>query len=576
MRVLIVEDCPDDAELLCAELAQSGEEIVYRRVDSAVDMRAALDQEDWDIVISDHSMPRFSSGEALETLKASGKDIPFILYSGDISEQTAVSAMHAGVHDFVRKGDAARLVPLVQRELRNAETRIAKKAAESRLYRLSHYDSLTGLPNRELFCAEAAGVAADSRDGDGMFAVCLLNFDRFGEVNHAVGFAEGDNVIRQSAERLKAAIAPAGLIGRLSGDHFAVLSGRLRDKAEATAFADDLLGCFKTPFRGSGTELYLTCSLGIALFPQHGSDVSMLLVNAEAAAAAAKRVSGNSYAWYEPELARNTARRVGLEAALRHAVERDELVLHYQPIVALATERVIGAEALVRWRHPEYGLLAPEKFIPIADETGLIVEIGAEVMRQACRQAVAWHDQGHTDLRMSINVSPAQFLDKSLLGHVDHALESTGVDPRTLEIEITESVLMRDVDGTIAMLRALKDRAISISVDDFGTGYSSLSYLRRFPIDTLKIDRSFTRDVVTSPDDYAIVCAIMALARRLRLCVIAEGVETSAQAEALRREHCNFAQGHYYGKAVPPADFQVGNSATRAPALMDMRYALIG
>ncbi|HWI13549.1 MAG TPA: EAL domain-containing protein, partial [Burkholderiales bacterium] len=518
MRVLIVEDCPDDAELLCAELAQCGEEIIFRRVECAEDMRAAL-AEDWDIVISDHTMPQFSSVEALETLKASGKDIPFIIYSGEISEQTAVSAMRAGVHDFVRKGQAARLVPLVQRELRNAETRNARKIAESRLYRLAHYDPLTGLPNRDFFCEEAGRIVAAASHDSATFAVCLLSLDRFGEVNHAVGFVQGDRIIKQVAERLKARLMPAGLLARLNGDHFALFSSRLHDASAVRHFADTMLGCFKAPFDGAGTEVYLTCSLGIALFPDHGDDVGKLLVNAEAAAAAAKHVSGNSYRCYEEQLAQTTARRVGLEAALRHAVERDELVLHYQPMVALATERVIGAEALVRWRHPQLGVLLPDTFIPIADETGLIVEIGAAVMMQACRQVKDWHDHGLTDMRMSINVSPAQFDEKTLLKHVDEALRATNVDPRALEIEITESVLMRDVAGTTAMLRALKDRGIAISIDDFGTGYSSLSYLKRFPIDTLKIDRSFIRDVVGNPDGLAIVCAIVALARRLQLCV---------------------------------------------------------
>ena len=573
MRVLIVEDCPDDAELLCAELAQCGEELVSKRVDCEEDMRAAL-QDDWDIVISDHTMPCFSSAAALQTLKASGKDIPFIIYSGDISEQTAVSAMREGVHDFVRKGQAARLVPLVQRELRNAQMRTAKKAAESRVYRLSHYDSLTGLPNRELFCEEAGRAIERAGGGAGSFPVCLLNLDRFGEVNHAVGFTAGDRVIRQVAERLKARVAPSGMVARLNGDHFAILGGRLHGATALRHFADSIVGCFKMPFEGEGREVYLTCSLGIALCPDHGADVSMLLVNAEAAAAVAKRVSGNSYRCYEPQLAETTARRVGLEAALRHAVERDELTLHYQPLVALATERVIGAEALVRWRHPEYGLLVPDTFIPIADETGLIVDIGRAVLMKACRQAKAWHDLGRTDLRMAINVSPAQFDARTLVPHVDEALRVTGVDPGALEIEITESMLMRDVEGTLAILRALKDRGIAISIDDFGTGYSSLSYLKRFPIDTLKIDRSFVRDVVTSADDHAIVCAIVALARRLRLCIVAEGVESAAQAELLRREHCDFAQGHYYGKAVPPSNFLAHFRGASAPAVGGLAYAL--
>ena len=576
MKVLIVEDCPDDTELLCAELAQSGEEIVYRRVDTRVDMQAALREEAWDIVISDHTMPGFSSGDALRTLKESGRDIPFIIYSGDISEQLAVSAMHEGVHDFVRKGDAARLVPLVQRELRNAAIRNARKVAETSVYRLSHYDNLTGLPNRELFCDEARRALGALPQGRSTVAVCLLNFDRFGEVNHALGYAEGDRILKEAAERLETCVAPGGLLARLGGDHFAILSRRLHDRTGLRQFAESILGCFEKPFHGAGTEVYLTSSLGIATFPDDGADVSTLLVNAETAVAAAKRVSGSSYRHYEKKLARSTARRVALETALRHAVERNELIVHYQPIVALATQRVVGAEALVRWRHPEFGLLVPDRFIPIADETGLIVEIGAAVLFQACRQARAWHDAGATDLRISINVSPRQFAEKSLLRDVDEALRATRLDPRALEIEITESVLMQDTEGARAMLRALKDRGIGISIDDFGTGYSSLSYLKRFPIDTLKIDRSFTREVAADPDDLAIVCAILGLARRLRLAVIAEGVEFAEQVAILRRERCDYAQGHYYGKAGPAADLLPTPGASRPRSGQDTRHALTG
>lgn len=574
MRVLIVEDSPDDAELLCAELARAGTAVTARRVDTEAAMREALDGEEWDIVISDHNMPCFSATEAHDTLKASGKDIPFIIYSGDISEQTAVTAMHAGVSDFVHKGNAARLVPLVQRELRNAETRIAQKSAETQLQRLSRFDTLTQLANRAQFCELGTSRAHEAIGTDATFAVAVLNLDRFREVNHAAGFAGGDDIIKQVAERLNGILAADGVLARLNGDNFGLWSGRLASAAAVEEFAGQLTGCFVTPFRAGEAELFVTCSVGIALFPGDGIDIPTLIVNAEAAVAAAKRVTGNSYRCYDVRLAENTGRRVRLEAALRHAVANDELVLHYQPIVALATERVVGAEALVRWQHPERGLLQPDAFIPLADETGIIVDLGACVLRQACRQIVAWHEKGHSDLRMSVNVSAAQFEHGNLIHLVDEALKETGAEPWALDIEITETVLMHDIDGTIATLMALKDRGVSISIDDFGTGYSSLAYLRRFPIDTLKIDRSFIRDVIGNSDGDAIVCAIVALARRLQLRVIAEGVEARAQADALRRERCDFAQGHYFGKAVPAADFLPSFGERNRPRGTDMRSVL--
>ena len=570
MKVLIVEDSPDDAELLCADLRRTGEPLVAHRVDNAQDMRAALADDDWDIVISDHNMPCFSSTEALETLQASGKDIPFIIYSGDISEQTAVSAMNAGVQDFVHKGNAARLLPLIRRELRNAETRTAQRSAEKQLAQLARYDPLTRLPNREQFCDDVAAMLRGAPAGRHA-AVGVLNLDRFRDVNQSLGFATGDVIIRETAERLCAALAAEGRLARINGNHFALWSGWLNATANVDGFARRITECFATPFRVRGQELFLSCSLGLALYPAGGNEVAGLLVDAETAAALAKQVSGNSYRCYDTALAATCGQRVRLEGALRRAIRNDELVLHYQPIVALATERVVGAEALVRWQHPERGLIGPDAFIPLADESGLIVDLGAAVLRRACRQLGAWHAAGRTDLHVAINVSAVQFEHGSFVDYVDEALRETGAEPCALEVEITESVLMRDVERTIATLRALKDRGIAISIDDFGTGYSSLSYLRRFPIDTLKIDRSFIRDVVGNSEGDAIVCAIVALARRLHLRVVAEGVETRLQADALRRERCDFAQGHYYGRAVAATHFSA--NGPREAKVVDLRLA---
>ena len=549
MKVLIVEDSPDDAELLSVELAAGGDEVHYRRVDNADDMRAAL-AERWDIVISDHAMPCFNALEALQILKESRQDIPFVIYSHHMSEQMAARAMRDGAQDFVRKGQVDRLVPLVKRELRNAATRCAKVQAEDNLYRLSRYDALTGLANRSLFCERAGGrLAQPVPDGNGA-AVFVLNLDHFGRINHTAGYAEGDRMLRQAAERLNRCADEGEIVARLVGDRFAIFSEKLKERSDAEAFARRIMESFKEPFPSGSMEFYLTVSMGIAMFPGDGEDISTLLVNADSAASLARHFSGNNYKHYANEMAQTASRHVILEAALRRAIERDELVLHYQPIVRLSDEKIIGVEALIRWNHPEHGLLHPDQFIPVADQSGVIIDIGEWVLNEACRQTKALHDGGFPSLSLSINVSAPQFLQPLLLSQVDGALESTGFDPERIELEITETVLMQDVEATSLTLQALKKRGLCISVDDFGTGYSSLNYLKRFPIDTLKIDRSFTRDIARSADDYAIVRAITALARSLELSVVAEGVESDEQLAILRREHCDRGQGYLFSKPL--------------------------
>jgi len=292
--------------------------------------------------------------------------------------------------------------------------------------------------------------------------------------------------------------------------------------------------------------------MGICVYPDDGEDVSTLLVNAESAMVLAKKLWRNNYKYYVKEMGEASSRRMVLETSLRRAVERGELRVQYQPIVDLQTGKFIGAEALVRWNHPQFGLLAPDKFIPLADETGLIIEIGEWVLHQACMQTKSWHDRGFYPMIISVNVSAVQLGQPQLLNHVADVLSKTGLDPACLELEITESVLMQDAEATINTLRALKARGIKISVDDFGTGFSSLSYLKRFPIDILKIDKSFTRDIDMDPDNSAIVTAIVALAKSLNLAVLAEGVESKQQLDFLRKQKCDRAQGYFFSTPVNP------------------------
>ena len=552
IRLLIVEDSEDDARLLYSELTRANGDITYARVDCAEDMRSALLDSEWDIVISDHSMPRFSSLEALDLLKECGKDIPFIIYSGDVSEHVEVAAMCSGAQDSIVKGNFARLLPAMEREIHGAAVRRAKEQADARVHKLAFYDSLTGLPNRNLFC-DHVGRKLLQAEGQPA-AIYLLDIDRFLRVNNCFGHKIGDELMREVAQRLQECVPGEGMVARCGSDEFAIFLGNICGDRQARDAAEQIRQAFVMPFVEGALEFRICVSIGIVASPRDGDDVAELLINAETAMFRAKSLGGDNYQFYAREMGAVAGAQLVLESALRKAVAREELLLEYQPNFNVVTGALTGVEALVRWRHPQMGLLQPDDFIPLANESGLIAEIGTWVLQNACRQAKAWHDAGHAGLTMAVNVSAVQFWQPGLVRTVAQLLAETGIDPQCLELEITESVLMRNADTTITTLEALKGMRVKISVDDFGTGYSSLSYLRRFPIDILKIDKSFSCDVIKDVESAAIVRAIGALARGLGLVTVAEGVETAEQLEFYRQQHCDRVQGFLFSAPRSVAD----------------------
>jgi diguanylate cyclase (GGDEF)-like protein len=556
INMLVVEDSEDDAFLLFSELIARGARVDYQRVDSADEMTTALKGSEWDVIICDHSMPGFDALTALDILKDSGKDIPFIIYSGHISDQMATSAMGEGVSDYIEKGNFARLVPVIERELKGAAARRAVRQADYRIKELAYYDSLSSLPNHNLFCARVAEWVQDSQahgvEPEG--AIFFIDLDRFQRFNSSFGYEAGNEILRQVANRLAECATESGaVLARLVGDEFGIFYPRLVKREEVENFAQWLRQAFEAPFMHGSIELYITASIGIAMIPEDGQQVYDLLMNAETAMANAKRAGGNGFRFYEREMNASSAERIAMESELRHAIERDELFLQYQPCVEAGSRATVGVEALVRWRHPERGLIPPDRFIPIADESGLIVDIGEWVLRKACRQCREWHDLGYVDLTVSVNVSAVQFGQPRLLDQVSRALADSGLDPHALTLEITESVIMHDAESAVGMLRALKHMGVKISVDDFGTGYSSLSYLKRFPIDVLKIDKSFVSTLGVNDEDTAIVRTIMALAKSLRLDTVAEGVETQEQADFLHHAECDRFQGYFFSRPIDSA-----------------------
>jgi diguanylate cyclase (GGDEF)-like protein/PAS domain S-box-containing protein len=425
-----------------------------------------------------------------------------------------------------------------------------RKEAEEQIKNLAYHDALTGLPNRLLFNDRLSVAVAQAHRQGYRLAIFFLDVDRFKVINDSLGHSLGDRLLQGVARRLQASVREGDTVARLGGDEFILLLPALNRAEDVAKVAEKILDSLKLPFRLEGRELYVTASMGISLYPDDGADAEALIKNADTAMYRAKEQGRDNYQMYTPAMNASAVERLGLENSLRKALARDELELFYQPLLDLGTGRVHGVEALLRWRHPERGLLSPAEFMPLAEVTGLILPIGPWVLRTACARARAWQDLGHPHLSMAVNLSARQFQQPDLVAQVKRALEETGLPPRCLDLEITETNAMQNAEGTIHTLRELKALGVRISIDDFGIGYSSLNYLKRLPIDTLKIDQSFVRDITTDPDDAAIATAVIALAHTLKLRVVAEGVETQEQLAFLAARHCDRMQGYLFSRPL--------------------------
>lgn len=549
LRALIVEDSEDDAALLVAQLTRAGRNVVHRRVATAARMKDALLEADWDVVISDHVMPGFSSSEALQVLRQSGRNIPFIIYSGCISEQVVAAAHRDGVNNCIIKGHVGELVPAMEREMQARELR----PVAGNLLHLADYDRVTGLPARDLFMRQAEQCIAAAR-ADERIVVCFIDLARFMRVNQTFGYEAADRILAQIARRLRG-VAGDGLVSRLTGDKFALVCGGFSGVQEVQEFADRTINMLAESCSHEGLQLHLASSMGVSVYPDDAQVLDELMLHAETAMFQCKKLLGrNGFLFYFRDMDIDAGRELVLESGLWDAVSLSELFLQYQPVISLDTGQVVAVEALARWQHPKFGLLLPEQFVPLADENGLMGRIGGWVLTEACRQLKAWHLAGHRGLGISVNVSASQFRQPALLGRVSRMLREAALDPHCLTLEITESVLMSDADATLNSLRALKRMGLRVAIDDFGTGYSSLSYLKQYPVDMLKIDRSFIRGITHDARDAAITRAIIDLGHSLGLTVLAEGAETAAQAAFLREHGCAWVQGFFFSPPLAAAD----------------------
>ena len=431
------------------------------------------------------------------------------------------------------------------------DEREASELASAEISHLAYTDPLTGLPNRPLFMDHLILALAQAARSTQKVAIFFLDLDRFKEINDSLGHSTGDALLKAVADRIRRCVREGDTIARFGGDEFTLLIPRIDNVEDAAKIAQKVHETLKIPFVIADRELFVTTSIGISVYPVDGVDPETLVRNADSAMYRAKDSGRDNYQLYAPSMNARALERLALENMLRRALENDELVLHYQPLVSATTRQVVGFEALVRWQHPEQGLLSPAHFISTAEMSGLIVPIGKWVMRTACIQAKMWRKRADHDLYVAVNLSARQFQQPDLVDQVAAILEETGLKPESLELEITESNAMQNAEKTIYTLRELKALGVRIAMDDFGTGYSSLSYLKRFPIDTLKLDRSFVLDVTTDRGDAAIVSAVIAMAHSLDLHVVAEGVETEAQLDFLCKQKCDRIQGYFFSKPLP-------------------------
>lgn len=556
LRVLLVEDSEDDALLLERELRRGGYALLMHRVDKQDDLYSALRQSEWDVIITDHNLPGFSSEFTLHQARQLGLDIPVIIVSGTIGEEAAVNAMKAGANDYIMKGNMARLSPAIERELRDAEVRRRQREAEQTIRHLAFYDPLTLLPNRRLLMDRLEHALIASTRNGGYGALFYLDLDNFKNLNDTKGHNYGDILLKQVAERLRTCVREEDTVARLGGDEFVVMLEAVEEKAEqaairAKAVGDKIVASLSRPYKLNSHEYQSSCSVGIALFNGHESQLDVLLTQADTSMYEAKNAGRNTLRFFDPTMQAKLNERVTMEDALRQALSKQQFELYYQLQVD-AEDRVLGVEALIRWRHPQLGLVPPAEFIPLAEDMGLIVLIGHWVLETACAQLRDWQKQAaRSHLGIAVNVSPIQFKQSDFIENLCEIVGRHDVCPSKLKLELTESLVLEHVEEAIAKMQKLKELGFLLSLDDFGTGYSSLSYLKRLPFDQIKIDRSFISRIVSEANDAFLVEIVLTIGRRLGMDIVAEGVETQEQLAILRSLGCVEFQGYLFGKPVP-------------------------
>ncbi len=551
LQILLADKALKGSEWLRDQLdSVDGFECSIRQCLTLTDTLSQLSLQEPDAIVLNLDLPDCQGLDAVEKLRSCNLNVPLVVLTGVEDIDIEAATIQAGAQDIISRDmfDSR----LCARAIRHA---IQRKRAETQLAYMARHDQLTGLVNRSLFHDYVDQALSRTSRSDRIMALLYLDLDRFQHINDSMGTAAGDELLKDAAQRLKSCVRVGDTVGRLGGDEFAVVLEGLRNTRDVARVAAKVLEVMGEPYVLNSAALAVTPSIGVVMSGDDNNESSVLTKSADTAMRRAKAGGGNNFCFFTPEMQAAMANRLNMERALRLAVEREELILHYQPQVDIAGGHTTGMEALVRWQRDEIGLVPPNHFIPIAEETGLIEQIGEWVMKEACRQTASWNKLGMPPLCVSVNLSVRQLNPGRLAHLVQEALDGSGLPANQLELEVTESLLMEDVDAARIALSEIKDLGVRISVDDFGTGYSSMNYLKRFPIDTLKIDQTFVREVPEDPDDTAITAAIIALGHALRLDVVAEGVETDPQLKFLHDQGCDRAQGYLLSRPKAADDF---------------------
>jgi len=555
LRTLIVEDSEDDTALLLKELRRGDYDPYHARVETHEAMKAELANHTWDIVFSDFTMPRFSAFDALNLLHSTGLDIPFIIVSGTIGEDRAVTAMKAGAHDYILKGNLKRLIPATDRELREALLRHEHRRADETIHRLAYIDPVTELPNRSRFHELIDEAMEQAHLEQRSIALLLMDLDRFKDVNDTLGHDRGDILLKQVSIRLKSVLHEPNIIARIGGDEFGILLPRLTGLDDIQKVVQELLEVLSAPFIIDGIPISVEASIGVATIPEHAENPHMLLQRADIAMYHAKKLASN-YAIYDPYYNLHSHEQLGLMAELREAIDQNQLLLHFQPKLEIKTGRVGGVEALVRWNHPRLGLLFPDRFILAAEHTGLIAPLTRWVLIEALTYSQNQRREG-IFLRVSVNLSARSLHDTRLLEMINEALMITAANPDQLMLEVTESAIVLDPQRAEEALVELSNLGFALSIDDFGTGYTSLASIKRLPINEIKIDKSFIINMLADNKEAMIVRSVIDLGHNLGLKVVAEGIETKELLEALTSLGCDEIQGYFVCKPKAPAELKL-------------------
>jgi diguanylate cyclase (GGDEF)-like protein len=556
IRILYVEDDQTIRKMVTIILRQTFPELTLLPAENGQEGLALYERERPEIVLTDVRMPVMDGIRMAREIRNLDEHARIIVLTANSDTNRILEAIEIGINHYVLKPiDREKLQAAIEQCLAGLRLEHQLREREEHIRQMAYSDSLTGLPNRQLFNELLHQALAQAGRHRRPLAVLFLDLDRFKMINDTLGHAVGDQLLQTAGRRLRECCRrERDIVARRGGDEFIILLPELDDLQEPARVAQKIIDAFTRPFILPEHELFISTSVGVSVFPQDGRDGETLIRNADLAMYRAKEAGRSRYHLYTPAMDVQASRRLALESSLRQALERGELLLYYQPKVNIKTGRIASIEALARWNHPEFGMVPPTQFIPLAEESGVIVAIGEWVLRTACAQNKAWQKAGFSPMRVSVNFSPRQFQQIDLAEVVGRVLAETELEPCWLELEVTENLMLENEDHAIAMLRRLSEMGVQISIDDFGTGYSTFSYIKKLPIHTLKIDQSFVTDIDSNHSDAAIVSAMIRMAQSLQLNIIAEGVETEEQRLLLDALDCPEMQGHLFSQALPAED----------------------